>query len=280
MPGGSVTDDPGRAFGELLRRWRRSRGLTQEELGFRAEFSQRHISFLETGRSRPSRRAAAALARSLRLPLRDRNRLLEAAGFAPTYPEGALSEPELAHARRLFAFLLHAHEPFPAYVIDGLWNVVSQNRAARRSQRLVLGRELDPDEGANLLRELFEPGGFRPAVVNFDELAGLFLDRLRWRLSARPEEAELAALVEELEALWSPRNPSPPESSDRIVVPVHIRRAGLEIRLASAIMGLSTPRHVSLEELRVETFLPADAATERTLRRLAREEEGGRDRGS
>ena len=262
-------------FGTLLRDRRTSRDLTQEQLSFRADLSTRHISFLETGRSRPSRDSVLALAEALELPLRDRNLLLEAAGFAAAYPARELTDPERSHLRSLLSFVLERHEPYPCYVVDRCWNVEFHNEAGGRTLMWLLGEGVDGADAddVNLLRLLFDPEGLRPCTVNFEEVATSLLARLEREAAARPGDAELRALLEELHR-QAPAGSLEPGSRDAAnlgsgdapVLPIHLRRDGVDLRLFSMIMAVGTPRDVTVEELRVETFFPADPESEGVLR--------------
>lgn len=259
-------------FGTLLRDRRTSRDLTQEQLSFRADLSTRHISFLETGRSRPSRESVLALAEALALPLRDRNLMLESAGFAAAYPDRELTDPERSHLRSLLSFVLERHEPYPCYVVDRCWNVEMHNEAGGRTLMWLIGEGADADD-VNLLRLLFDPDGLRPCTVNFEEVASSLLARLERESAARPGDDELRALLEELRRMApatslesTPRDTGNFDPSEAPVLPIHLRHDGIDLRLFSMIMAVGTPRDVTVEELRVETFFPADPESEELLR--------------
>lgn len=270
-------DDGTTPFGRLLRRRRTQRNVTQEELSYRADLSARHVSFLETGRSDPSRASVLALASALDLPLRDRNALLGAAGFAAVYPERDLLASEDSHVRSLFAFLLRRHEPYPAYVVDRAWTVRMHNRAAVDLLAWLLEEPLDPSrhrlEGTNLLRLLFDPEGLRPLTVNFEEVGGFLWDRLEEEIALRPEEGALEELRRELEGLGPVPDAPPglPEGNGPPALPVHLRKDGTDLRLMSFLLTAAAPREVDLQEIRLETFLPADGDSDAVLR----EEVGG-----
>lgn len=272
-------DDGGTAFGRLLRRRRRQRNVTQERLAYRADLSPRHVSFLETGRSDPSRASALDLARALELPLADRNALLRAAGFAGVYPERDLLADEGSHVRSLFTFLLERHEPFPAYVVDRAWTVRMHNRPAAELLGWLLEEEVPaggpgpaayPLAGANLLRVLFDPGRLRPLTVNFDEVGAYLADRLDEEIALRPDDEGLRSLRRDLRDL----GPMPeagadlPEEGSPPALPVHLRKDGVDLRLLSFLMTVAAPREVGIQEVRMETFLPADDESETVIRRL------------
>ena len=257
----------GGALGRLLREWRTSRGFSQLELAMRAGFSTRHVSFIETGRSQPSRQAVLVLAETLDVPLRERNRLLEAAGYAHVYRRTPLAADEMRHMRGLLQFILDRHEPYGAVVVDRYSNLLMSNSALRR----LLGGLVDPsllDGVPNLLRAVFHPRGVRRAIVNWDEVARHLLGRAERELGSLPEDEAAASLLAEIrgyapEARHQPANGS--LTPGDLLLPVHIRAGDLELRLFSAIMTLGTPQDVTLQELRIETFLPADEASEARL---------------
>jgi transcriptional regulator with XRE-family HTH domain len=253
-------------FGTLMRIWRRKRGLSQLDLAMAGNVSQRHVSFLESGRARPSRPMVLNLAGRLDMPLRETNRLLLAAGFAPAYREGRLDEPSLAEARRALELILRQHEPFPCLAVDAAWNVLLANGAA---QRLLgrLGVPLDPP--LNLARLTLGAGGLRPYITNWAESAPAFLHRLQREAMESPA---CAAILAELR-----RDPLVAELSRRVeadieprpILPVSLSKEGVTLNLISMIASFGTPQDVLLQELRIESFFPADEASEQVLRALA-----------
>ena len=250
------------ALGNLLRRWRAARGVSQLELASRSGFSSRHVSFIETGRTQPSRQALLILAEALDVPLRERNVLLEAAGFAHVYRHTPLAAEEMAHVRGVLQFLLDRHEPYAALVLDRYANCLMANRAAGR----LIGAMVDAPlitEPANHLRLVFHPRGARRWIVNWDEVARHLYERAERDLAESADETG-SALLAELRGYGVPP-PSAPGGGLRstdLLLPVHIRKDDLELRLFSTIMTLGTPRDITLQELRLETFFPADAASE------------------
>lgn len=243
-------------FGSLLRAHRERRRLSQASLAEHAEVSARHVSFLETGKASPSREMVLVLGSALELTLRDRNALLHAAGFAPAYRESPVESPELGRAVEL---LLAHHEPFPAMVYDPLWNLVRANDAALGLFALLVS---DVPEAAGLLgnamRLLFHPKGVRPYLENWDEIARYLLDQFRRELHAAPRDGA-EALLREIEA-WAGPLPhvSFPETA---LLEVRLRKGDLALRFFTTMTTLGTPLDVTAQELRIETYFPADAAT-------------------
>lgn len=265
-----MSRENGTPFGRLLRQRRKRHGLTQERLAARADLSTRHVSFLETGRSNPSRDSVLALSRAMELPLRDRNTLLRAAGLPAVYPERDLLAED-SHVRSLFEFLLRRHEPYPAYVIDHAWTVEMHNRAAVSLVDWLLEQGSSALAGTNQLRLLFDPDGLRPLTVNFDAVGRFLLDRLEEEIALRPGDDELEELRRELEG-YGPMPTShpgrrPPDSMPAL--PVHLRKDGTDLRLLSFLMTVAAPREVGLQEIRMETFLPADEESVELLESIA-----------
>jgi transcriptional regulator with XRE-family HTH domain len=260
-------------FGRLLRHWRRLRAQSQLALATEASVSTRHLSFLETGRSTPSRDMVLRLAMALDVPLRERNALLAAAGFASVYRETDLDAPEMAMLRRMLDFLLEQHAPFPAVLIDRCWNLLGMNAATAR----VLGRFSDGSgvwvqQPLNLLRLTLHPGALQPYIVNFDEVATELLTGLHRKVSSDGEDALRDALLAELTALPGiplagvvPDLSRPPNP----VLPLHLKGDDLELRLFTAVTQIASPQDVTLDGLRIESFMPADPESEAAIRRLA-----------
>jgi transcriptional regulator with XRE-family HTH domain len=259
--------ETGSRVGQLLRGWRAARGVSQLDLALRAGFSARHLSFVETGRSRPSRDALLALAEALDVPLRERNQLLEAAGYADAYRETALDAGEMAHVRGVLQFILERHAPYPALVLDRYSTCLLANAAATRFVELVVDPSLI-GPGANHLRLAFHPLGARLFIVNWDEVARHLLGRAERELAPAADDPRAAALLAELRGYAGPLPRIPASPASDLLVPIHIRRDALELRLFSTIMTLGTPRDVTLQELRLETFFPADAASDAAWRAI------------
>ena len=258
------------AVGQLLRGWRAARGMSQLDLAMHAGFSPRHVSFIETGRSQPSRHALLALAESLDVPLRDRNRLLEAAGYAHVYRQTQLAADEMGHIRGVLQFILDRHAPYAAVVLDRYSTCLMGNHASAG----LLAAMADPSlltPPANLLRVAFHPLGARRVIANWDEVSRHLLSRAERELENVAEDATAAALLAELREYAGPSvtaRPSAPLVAADLLLPIHVRTEAFELRLFSTIMTLGTPQDVTLQELRIETFFPADAASEATWRQL------------
>ncbi len=252
------------SFGPLLRRWRITRALSQERLAGDAEISARHLSCLETSRSAPSRGMVLVLASALDLPLRERNSLLVAAGFAAVYRESPLDGPELAQVRRALDFVLARQEPYPTLVVDRIWNVVRANRGALRMFSLAFGAPVAGLRKVNGLRAIFDPGPIRAAIINWDEVAGSIVARLRLEIAAEPDDHARVALLAEL--LAQPGVPAhfrkPSTESVQPFLSVHLRVAGVDLRFFTMLATLGTPLDITAQELRIESYFPADAATE------------------
>ena len=254
-----------RPVGTLLRDWRMRRRLSQLDLAGDAEISTRHLSFVETGRAAPSREMVIRLATRLDVPLRERNRLLVAAGYAPMYGERGLDEPAMAAARRAIELVLNGHEPYPALAIDRHWTLVSYNRAV---PLLMAGADpalLQPP--VNVLRLSLHPGGLAPRIVNLAAWRGPVLHRLQQQIVASGDDT-LGALAEELRGYPAPRNDEPPPDQ-RVVVPLVLDTPDGRLSFISTTTVFGTPVDVTLSELALETFFPADAATADRLVRLA-----------
>ena len=268
--GGMATDTraPDRVspVGRLLREWRAARGVSQLDLALRAGFSARHVSFIETGRSQPSRQALLVLAETLDVPLRERNLLLEAGGFADAYRETPLDAATMAPIRSMLRFILDRHAPYAAIVLDRYSTCVMGNAAADRLVALTVDASIVTRQ-ANHLRLAFHPLGARRFIVNWAEVGRHLLARAERELSA-PDDRRAAALLAELRGYAGPADRTAPPLAGDLLLPIHIRRDDVELRLFSAIMTLGTPRDVTLQELRIETFFPADAASEAAWRAL------------
>lgn len=259
------------AFGRELRRWREARRSSQFELSLAADVSQRHLSWLETGKSNPSRDMVLQLAEALDLPLRARNELLGAAGFAPTYPEHDLEDTDRAEIRRVLQGVLDAHEPSPAWVVDRAWNLVLANAATTRLTGLLPNPEAAAAAArGNVLRLLLHADGLRPHVVNIGEVAAVMLGRLRREVVEYGGAADLAALLAEAEDLAGATGASaaPPTAGD-LAVPLHVELGGQRLRFLTMIATIGAAHDVTVEELRIETLLPADPATRTALADLA-----------
>jgi len=258
-----------RPVGELLRGWREHRRLSQLQLAVQADISTRHLSFVETGRAQPSREMLLHLCEELEVPLRERNRLLLAAGFAPVYRERALDEPSMAAVREAVRQVLAAHDPYPAMVVDRRWNLVDANASmAAMFADLVSPELLAPP--ANVLRASLHPDGCAPHIANLGEWRAHLLGRLR-RQAAGTGDDELAALYEELRR-YPCEQPEPlvelPGPGD-VVVPMRLRHQAGELAFFTTVATFGTPLDVTVAELMIESFYPADAATAKVLKAAA-----------
>lgn len=256
------------SIGVLLRSWRQSRGLSQLDVAMHAGFSARHISFIETGRAQPSRDALLAIAESLDVPLRERNRLLTAGGFANVYNETQLAAADMAHVRHVLQFILDRHMPYGALVLDRLSTCLMGNEASRKLLAQVADASL-LTANANMLRVVFHPQGVRRYIVNWPDVARVLLDRAERELSAARDD-DAAALLQEIRGYAHdiPKAASRRLQSEDLLLPVHLKKDAIELRMFSTIMTIGTPQDVTLQELRIETFFPADAESESTWRAL------------
>ena len=256
------------SFGQLLRRWRTQRGLSQLALALEAEVSARHLSWLESGKSEPSRAMVLRLAERLDLPLRERNGLLLAAGYAPMYGERSLADPALAPARAALQRLLDAHEPAPALAVDRHWNLVAANRLVPLLLQAVAPALRSPP--VNVLRLSLHPQGLAPMIENLAAWRTHVLARLARQIQATGD-ATLAALRDELQALPAPPPAGPDEHTDDVVVPLVLATPHGRLSFLTTVTVFGAPHDVTLAELAIETLLPADAATAQALRGLLAE---------
>jgi transcriptional regulator with XRE-family HTH domain len=260
-------------FGRLLRQWRSLRGMSQLALALEAGTTTRHLSFVETGRSQPTRQMVLRLAEALDVPLRERNVLLGAAGFASLYRESPLETPTLGPVQRMLDFTLERHEPFPAFLVDRCYRVLRANAAGARVFAAFAGTGAPWRETpVNLLRLTLHPDGLRPWIVNWDELASQLLVRFQREVAHAGPDEELAAVLGELLALpdlpEAGRAPDPMRAVEPVLA-LHMKRDDTEWRLFSLITSIGTPQDVTLQHLRIESFMAAGAGTEERLRELA-----------
>lgn len=256
--------------GEQLREWRRKRQLTQLGLATHAEISTRHLSFIETGRSAPSREMILRLAAHLDVPLRDRNDLLLAGGFAPAYTETALEAPQMSAVRQAIRQVLTGHDPFPALVFDRDWNVVDANASFGLFTRGAAPELLVPP--VNALRLALHPAGLARRIANLAEWRAHLLNRLYRRINLG--DTSLSALYEELSGY--PGDHGAPavdvSSGPGIVVPLRLREDDQELALFCTVAVFGSPADITVAELAIESFFPADTRTSEFLlaRRHAR----------
>ena len=264
--------------GGLLRRWRESRRLSQLELGLEAEVSTRHISFLETGRSAPSREMVLTLANVLEVPLREQNVLLLAAGYAPVHSESGLDDPRMAQVRAAVELILSRHEPHSAFAFDRYWDLVMVNRGYANFLEQALGYDpgLEPlrilgEPRLNVLRLVFDPAGVRRTIVNWEQVAKALLGQAH-RSAIWTRDERLRQLIDELlsypgvPARW--REPDL-EAAPAVLLPVELAFPdGRQARMFSTATTLSTPQDITAQELHIEAFYPADPETEALFGRV------------
>jgi transcriptional regulator with XRE-family HTH domain len=258
------------AVGALVQHWRKSRHLSQLALAGQASISARHLCFLETGRSNPSREMVLLLGRVLDVPLRERNVMLLAAGFAPVYAETGLDAPELAAVRGALDAILRQQEPFPAVVMNRTWDIVAANGAATGFFGFLLGERTAP-QPANVLRMMFHPDALRPCVANWEEVAEALVLRAHREAVGGVQDGATKKLLAEIlsypgvPASWRIANLGAPLLP---VLPVSFRKHGEQLNFFSTVTTLGTPQDITVQEIRIECFFPADEATDRAARRL------------
>ncbi len=260
-------------FASRLRAWRRRRGLSQLGLAHLAEVSQRHVSFLESRRTAPSRDMVLPLAAALDLPFREQNAMLRAAGFAPAWRERPLDAPELALVHRALDFMLLQQEPYPAFVVDRRWNLLRCNRGGRALVSFLtdsLDWKPDPAQPVNLADALIAPNPLRPWLTNWREVALYFLRSVRADALA-DGSSETAGLLARLLAYPDVPNLSeiPLTDSEQPVVTMHFNKSDTSLNLFTTIATLGTARDVTVQEIRIECFFPADPATAGIFQRWA-----------
>jgi transcriptional regulator with XRE-family HTH domain len=259
-----------KSVGRLLQHWRQVRRKSQFVLALDAGISTRHLSFVESGRSNPSRDMVLRLAQTLEIPFRERNDLLVAAGYAHLFRETGLSAPELAHARQAIELILQHQEPFPAVVMDRHWNLVHTNQAATRLFGLLLEGSTPPTP-PNVVRLMFHPQGLRPWVSNWEDVALALIQRVhREAVGGVPDEVTNRLLAEVSEYAGVPKrwNRLPPSTVMLPLIPVQFRKGDLALDFFSTVTTLGTPCDITLQEIRIECFFPANDATAHTAREL------------
>jgi transcriptional regulator with XRE-family HTH domain len=255
-----------RPVGTLIREWRQRRRVSQLELALDAEISTKHVSFVESGRAQPSREMILRLAEHLQVPLRERNALLHAAGFAPVFAERTLEDPALAAAKAAVELVLKGHEPFPAIAVDRHWSLVAANSAVGFLMEGIDASLLTPP--VNVLRLSLHPQGLAPRIANLAEWRLHLLDRLRRQVDASSDPI-LADLLRELRAYPVPPDPDRPARAHRdyagVVVPFELRTPDGILAFFGTTTVFGTPLDITLSELAVEAFFPADSATAQSL---------------
>jgi transcriptional regulator with XRE-family HTH domain len=266
-------------FGELLRRWRETRRMSQLELGLEAGVSARHLSFIETGRAGPSREMVVVLSGVLDIPLRERNVLLHAAGYAPVYRETSLDDPQMAQVRQALQMILRQMEPFGAIAFDRQWDILMANAAFLRFNSLLFSESdstiapltVTTEPRHNLLHLLFDPAGWRPHIVNWETVAKAVLERVHREIIWDRDPAMRALLdavlgYPDVPARWSEPDFEAPQD---LIIPVEMRVGERTLRLFSTITTLGSPQDITLRELRIESFHPVDETSEQIIRAVA-----------
>jgi len=256
-------------FGPALRQWRQRRHLSQLDLAVDADISSRHLSFIETGRSVPSRDMVLHLAERLDVPLRDRNALLVAAGYAPVFHERQLSDPALEAARTAVDLVLRGHEPFPALAIDRRWTLIAANGPSMRLMGGVDPQLLEPP--VNVLRLSMHPAGLAPRIANLDEWRTHIVTRLRRQIDLTADSG-LEALLQEIRAYKVPSGeiagrPAALPDYGGVIIPLRLVTPDGVLSFFSTTTVFGTPVDITLSEIALEAFFPADAATAEALRR-------------
>ena len=261
------------AFSDLLRSWRKTHKLSQGALSSDTGISQRHLSFMESGRSAPSRDMVLRLASAFDLPLREKNALLNAAGFANAFSQKSLDDVDLVQARRALEIILKHHEPYGAVVVDRNWNLLMMNDATAT----LFGQFVDPigvwaeigGEKANVMRLTLHENGLRRFVDNFDETAGYFISQLSSELSSNPFNREARELLDEVKSYRDmPASSATQDKSLHPWLPFKLSNESISLEFFSMISTFGTPQDVTLQEIRIETFFPANDSTERYMRSL------------
>jgi transcriptional regulator with XRE-family HTH domain len=266
----TMPDAGRRPVGELLREWRERRRLSQLDLAIQADISARHLSFVETGRSRPTPAMILRLTEQLAVPLRERNVLLLAGGYAPAYPQYGLDAPELDNVRAALRQVLAGHEPYPAVVVDRWWDMQDANSGIAMLAGGCAPALLEPP--VNVLRLSLHPDGMAPRIVNLGQWRAHLLTQLRHRASALADQ-RLRELHDEL--LDYPGGTDEAFPAGGVVLPLRYRHDGQELALFSISAAVSTATDVTVEELAVESFYPADAATASAFQKARRTDLGG-----
>jgi len=260
-------------FGRLLKNWRRQRGRSQLDLALDADVSSRHLSFIENGRAIPSRAMVLKLVDALDIPLRERNTFLHAAGYASLYRQSTLDDRHLEPALDALRFMLDKHEPYPAFVVDRLWNLLLANDASRALlAACALPPDLDPAISSNLLRLTLHPEGLRPSIENWVEVADALIVNARLEAGASYGDDPLKDLVREVLRYPGVDGVAAAiDASKRLdpVITLNLKLGERRLSWFSIIATFGTPQDVTLQEIRLETFAPADEQTRHFAEELA-----------
>ncbi len=255
--------------GSLVKDWRTTRRMSQMDLAFEANVSPRHLSCVETGKSQPSRMLLTRLSDALNIPLRERNAMLAAAGYAPRYSRTDLTDVEIAPVRHAIECILKQQEPYPAFVIDRYWNMLMANDAAGRLLTTVRG---EPPRHQNILHQVFDPESMRGCIDNWEDVAGDLIRHLHSDIAASPADERARALLAEILAYpdipleWHEREP---DAAPLPLLTTHFRHADGALAFFSTITTFGTPRDVTLAEIRIECLYPVDERTAAFCRTLA-----------
>jgi transcriptional regulator with XRE-family HTH domain len=261
-----------KAFGQLLKHWRSHKKFSQLDLSMVSGVSQRHISFIESGRARPSQDMVLKLATVLDIPLRQRNKLLTTAGFAPIYSELDLSAPEVAPIRRALDFTLRQQDPYPALVMDRYWNQVQLNQGAAKLMGWLLTGQTVPDIGPNLMKLMLHPEGARKHIVNWDAIAPHLIHRVHREAQGRDERSQ--ALFDtllsypDIRELWQAPLQENWENWQLPLLTVSFAKGGRQLSFFTTLTTLGTPHDITLQELRIECLFPADESSEQQFKSL------------
>lgn len=264
-------------FAAMMIKWRKFKKLSQLDLSLESGVSQRHISFMESGRAKPSRSMVLALAQVLSIPLRDQNQLLNLAGFSPEFKERNLGNADMYAVNQALEMSLAHHEPYPAIVADRNWNLVMENEASQRFLGLIgkpdeVWQRVDPSGNKNVYRLTFHPLGLQPLISNWSEMAKQLLLRLQRDVAADPNNEFLSALLNEVvenSGLKDVYGEIDGGTAIAPVIPMEMTTAGMTLKTFSMISSFGTAQDVTASELKVETFFPADDVTKLFFERLA-----------
>ncbi|MEL7296136.1 MAG: helix-turn-helix transcriptional regulator [Pseudomonadota bacterium] len=262
------------AFAEQLKHWRATRHVSQLDLALTAGVSQRHVSWLETGKSAPSRDMVVRLAEALEVPLRERNTLLGSAGFAALYSERQVDAEQMRPIRDALQTMLAHHDPYPAFVLDRCWRVVMLNDSAERMLSILgdvdsLWRTVDPSGGRSLARLTLHPEGMQPLIENFGQLASSFCQRIQSELSSIGDPKQHAELQAVLSMAADAMTEIPSTEPLMPILPLTLRLPTARLQLMSVIATFGTAMDVTVDELRIESFYPADEPSKQLLRQMA-----------
>lgn len=264
-------------FTHYCRKWREHRRLSQLDLALMADISQRHLSYLETGKSRPSREMINKLSEAMEIPLRERNRLYQAAGFSVQYPETPIEEQDMRPVQQALSRMLAHHDPYPAVVVDRFWNVLQMNNAANamfgqviaslgENWRVLIGS--DADDKINLALLTMHPMGLRRFMLNWPDVAGLFVSRLKSEALATFDEQVFEYLMSIIDQAGEIETAPTPTKGLTPVLPVELQMGENIVKLFTVISTFGTPQDLTTDELRVEMFYPADESTKAFLQSL------------